>query len=287
MTIAADLEKLFESSRALVNSDLKDSLTLIHISFDLWTSPNHIAMIAIFGHFIDRNLEYQDRLLALRQQQGTHSGENIAYTVEQVLREWGIEERVGATITDNATNNDACLGSLYPRLSPRFSEADIKHRRLRCFGHILNLVAKAFLYGNEPDIFEADIPEQQYQEQEQQGQEQEQQSLDYWRKRGPVGKLHNTVKFIRSSPQRIEAFRKIARDVDDASGPDGFSLSEASKLELELKQNNSTRWNSTYLMIKRAWEKQSHIQAYINALEYNSPPSGRVPYEGLTRIGGY
>ena len=30
--------------------------------------------------------------------------------------------------------------------------------------------------------------------------------LDFWRKKGPVGKLHNIVNYIRGSPQRRMAF---------------------------------------------------------------------------------
>jgi hypothetical protein len=31
---------------------------------------------------------------------------------------------------------------------------DVQARRLRCYGHILNLVAKAFLFGKDADSFE-------------------------------------------------------------------------------------------------------------------------------------
>jgi hypothetical protein len=31
---------------------------------------------------------------------------------------------------------------------------------------------------------------------------------DAWRKKGPAGKMHNIVTYIRSSPQRKEAFKK-------------------------------------------------------------------------------
>ena len=44
-------------------------------------------MIAIIGHFLDRNLKYQTWLLALRRHRGDHGGENIARTIEKVIRE--------------------------------------------------------------------------------------------------------------------------------------------------------------------------------------------------------
>lgn len=39
-----------------------------------------------------------------------------------------------------------------------------------------------------------------------------------WRARGPIGKLHNLVVFIRASAQRSEAFRKIQIGDDKIDG---------------------------------------------------------------------
>jgi hypothetical protein len=75
-----------------------------------------------------------------------------------------------------------------------------------------------------------------------------------------VGKLHNVVKFIRSSPQRCELFKKIARENDEAQG---FVLAGESTAELEVIMDNDTRWNSTYLMISRALAKQGDIRAFL------------------------
>jgi hypothetical protein len=152
-TLSRDLERVFKSARAAVKDELNEAVTSIHISFDCWTSPNQLAMIAVIGNFLDRNLEYQTWLLALRRHRGDHKGENIAKTIENVVRDWGIENQIGVSICDNASNNDTCLAALYPCLNPRFKPDDVKHRRMRCFGHILNLVAKAFLYGADTDAF--------------------------------------------------------------------------------------------------------------------------------------
>ncbi|EXM12288.1 hypothetical protein FOTG_19211 [Fusarium oxysporum f. sp. vasinfectum 25433] len=67
------------------------------------------------------------------------------------------------------------------------------------------------------------------------------QDLDHWRTKGPIGKLRNIVKFIRSSPQRSEQFKRIAREQDY----EGYRLREESTAELEVVMNNETRWNST------------------------------------------
>lgn len=259
-TLSQDLAEIFRASKGHVEKELGGAQTSIHISFDLWTSPNRLAFIAIFAHFLDREYRQQNRLIGFRRQLGTHAGENIANTLEEVIKDWGIGSRLGVAVCDNVSSNDTCLRSLFPRFIPQMDDDDVKARRIRCFGHILNLVAKAFLFGEESDAFEiqSDFYDTlgQYEE-----------GLEHWRRKGPIGKLHNIVKFIRASPQRSEAFRNIAQECDDS---EDFIFSEVSSKELELRQNNTTRWNSTYLMIKRAWEKQAEIRAYLLSLDLSS-----------------
>jgi hypothetical protein len=211
-------------------------------------------------------------MLAFRRHKGTHDGKNIASSIEQVIRGWAIEPKIGACVSDNASNNDTCLDALYLQF-PRFTAADAKHRRLRCFGHILNLVAKAFLFGDDASVFELESDHLELLGECDR-------ALQHWRRKGPIGKLHNIVKFIRASPQRMEAFRKAAREEDAASGgSEDFVLEQESLAELELKQNNATRWNSTYLMIKRAWKKRAHVTAYLMALELDGSATARIPSE--------
>uniref|UniRef100_A0A0D2YDU1 HAT C-terminal dimerisation domain-containing protein n=1 Tax=Fusarium oxysporum (strain Fo5176) TaxID=660025 RepID=A0A0D2YDU1_FUSOF len=63
------------------------------------------------------------------------------------------------------------------------------------------------------------------------------QDLDHWRTKGPIGKLRNIVKFIRSSPQRSEQFKRVAREQDH----EGYQLCEESTAEVEVVMNNETR----------------------------------------------
>lgn len=69
-------------------------------------------------------------------------------------------------------------------------------------GHIINLAAQPFLYGKDEEVFSAEVygvskdPDMKKQ-------------LEVSRKKGPIGKLHNIVTFIRQSPQRRERFRSM------------------------------------------------------------------------------
>ncbi|KAL7755481.1 hypothetical protein ACKLNR_014579 [Fusarium oxysporum f. sp. zingiberi] len=247
------LDDTYKSKKDEIKQELSDALTKIHLGFDLWTSPNRHAVMAVTAHFLDRQGKHQSRLLALRRQLGCHGGENLAVTLGQIVREWKIEDRVGTVISDNASSNDSCLVNFYGDLDAEMSLADVRARRMRCYGHILNLVARAFLYGEDFESFEAES-----QVFDLLGRRED--DLRHWRKKGPVGKLHNVVKFIRSSPQRCELFKRISRENDEAQE---YLLASESTAELEVVMNNDTRWNSTYLMISRALVKQGDIRAFL------------------------
>jgi len=51
------------------------------------------------------------------------------------------ESNIGFFVLDNATNNDTTLVELAKDLG-----FDLKERRLRCIGHIINLIAEQYLF---------------------------------------------------------------------------------------------------------------------------------------------
>ena len=77
--------------------------------------------------------------------------------------------------------------------------------------------------------------------------------LRTWRKRGPVGKLHNLVVYIQRTPQRRHAFEQILNSPDQQ---EDFN-------HLQLVADNATRWNSLYDMIIRALRLRDKIDKYI------------------------
>ncbi|KAM5529303.1 transposase-like protein [Fusarium oxysporum f. sp. phaseoli] len=76
--------------------------------------------------------------------------------------------------------NDTCPYHMYQQLNPSMKPVDIKARRMRCYGHTLNLVARAFLFGKDADSFEleSDINSMHGLIE---------QDLDHWRTKGPIG----------------------------------------------------------------------------------------------------
>jgi hypothetical protein len=81
-------------------------------------------------------------VLALREVEGEHSGENMADVLLKTFEDYGISEQIGYFMTDNATSNDTCIDAVLKTLYPHMTPTQRKRRRLRCFGHIVNLCAR-------------------------------------------------------------------------------------------------------------------------------------------------
>jgi hypothetical protein len=133
--------KEFRKQKKLLREDLHEARSNIHLSFDLWTSPNYFAIIAIVAHYIDRHGARQTKLLAMRRLEGEHTGTNIAQAVLNVVGEYRIGSRIGYFMLDNASSNDTAVDLILKTLYPKMTEKQRKRRRLRCLGHVVNLAA--------------------------------------------------------------------------------------------------------------------------------------------------
>jgi hypothetical protein len=115
----------------------------IVLSFNAWSSPNHQSLLGVVGHWINADCKLKTGLLALKFIEG-HHGFEMADVLEEVIATYSIRDKISAFQIDNATNNDTALDAL----SISIPGVDRKQSRLRCFGHIINLVVKALLFGN-------------------------------------------------------------------------------------------------------------------------------------------
>jgi hypothetical protein len=69
-----------------------------------------------------------------------------------MLRFYQLTSNLGYFITNNVTTNDTIIRSILQALLPDIK--DLNNRRIRYFIYIINLVAKAFLFGNNIDSLE-------------------------------------------------------------------------------------------------------------------------------------
>ena len=262
--------KKFDDRKVEIKSQLlHNAQSKIHLSFDLWTSDGTtMSLMAVVAHYLDKSFTNRTRLLAMRRLFGSHSGENMSKLLVGIIEEFELTDRLGYFMVDTADSNDTCLEHLIREIMPGATEDDVDERRLRCWEHVLNLVAKAFLFGTDADAFELEDEANTILEREQE-------RPKAWRKKGPVGKLYNIIVFIRASTQGKELFKNIS--LTTLEEIDGLLINDDTK-HLGVVKDSTTRWNSTYLMITRALEKKQEIDAFIQVLDVRQTEK-RVPGE--------
>jgi hypothetical protein len=74
--------KDFERRKEAVKEDLLLSKSKVHISFDLWTSTNKLAMLGVVAYYLTKDLTARSLLIGFREVVGAHSNENIAVCVK-------------------------------------------------------------------------------------------------------------------------------------------------------------------------------------------------------------
>jgi hypothetical protein len=165
-------------------------------------------------------------------------------------------------VGDNASSNDGELIkglNLHPNINLSFDE------RLRCAGHIFNLVVNATLYGRGISKWEAELAAAAPQDQ-----------FEKFRQLGVVGKLHNFVNAVCASHKRRELFTKIQRE---AANEEDVLYTHST---LSLRQDGGVRWHSVYLMMLRCLELKDHIQRFIRALKNDDNFADDITYDPLT-----
>lgn len=168
----------FEASKQKMKARLQQSRSVVHLSFDLWTSKNCLPFIGVYAHWLDsQDFEPKSALIALRKLNGRHTGENIAEKLVEIILDFGIADRLGYFMADNANSNDVAIQHILARFEP---DVRPETRRVRCVGHIFNLAANAFLFGENADAFELDNDNM---DEGRLSEEQELKVLAEWRKR--------------------------------------------------------------------------------------------------------
>ena len=107
----------------------------------------------------------------------------------KILERFEINRRIEYITTDNATNNDIAIAQLVTNFRNVGIEFNAQDSRVRCFGHIMNLVVKGFLWEEDWEAFEGEVNTECEVEEASR-------SLRTWRKRGPLRKLHNISTWI-------------------------------------------------------------------------------------------
>lgn len=195
----------FDTQRGLLAAELSRSLSKVHITFDIWTAPNQRGYISVWGYWISSQGR-QRRLLAFRRVYRSHTGEVQAELLLEVLNEYAIDQKLGYCVSDNASSNDKACELLFKSINPSITAVTIQGRRLRCFGHVVNLAAQSLLAttGTEARVAAREL--------EVIGDDEEGSEAvgARWIHAGPLGKLQRLVKYVLASGQRREEFASLS-----------------------------------------------------------------------------
>lgn len=267
--------RIIEANYILYMDQLRDllaeSLSMIHLSTDLWTSPHRHGMLAVCSQWVDRNGQLKKALLGLLECSFNHSGKAQAGLIMAVIRRFNIS-RIGYHVGDNATSNDTCLESLAVQLKTELGlNFNSKRRRVRCIAHIINLSLQSFLLARSKEAITAalnavteaqdeDVLESftnnlatiSIHQEEPATRSKKRQSavvvlhekdLTGWQGIPALAKLHSLAVWLRSSA--------IHSDQWDAD------------VGLRLGIDNVTRWNSWYKVIDNALKKKTNIIEFL------------------------
>jgi hypothetical protein len=214
----------FRSRKVEVKHKISLARSKINLSLDGWRAPNRDDYIAICAHFIDKDYKIVHCLLGFKSVYGEKSGQATGEITAGVINDYEIGQNLGAFMMDNAKDNDTALKELATRF-----DIDIKFSRLRCLGHVINLVVKALLFGKGVSKFERQLAGAS-----------DEALFEIWNSQGPIGKLHNICVYVNVNSTRQAAFRAC-------QGP---TRGEDIKV-YRLLVDGGIRWNSTEAMISR------------------------------------
>ena len=156
-TVSRDVKLVFARTRQRIAKMLREYEGRISFATDSWTSPNHKPYVAVTSHHEEKGMPVC-LLLDIVEVAKSHSGANLAAAFIQILKEFGIDDKVRGekninnarintrayqilcTTCDNATSNDTMIEEMDFELDA-FSQVN----HVRCFLHIVNLVAKALI----------------------------------------------------------------------------------------------------------------------------------------------
>ena len=201
----------------------------ISIALDCWTSPFSQAFMAITGYFVDINWVYREVLLGFKPLYGAHTGANLSNVLLETLTDHDLEARVFGLTTDNASNNKTLFDSLQQGLSD-----DIIVVRIPCLAHVIQLSLNQLL-----DHIKA-VPLNDSAETKWTEKQSRLAHLNAQHRNCEIAFTLNKVRYVaiyvNASPQRRVTFYNL----------------QTTNVKLVPIQDVRTRWNSTFLMPRRA-----------------------------------
>lgn len=195
--------RMYDTKKEELRKELRSHS--VCLTTDTWTSCQNINYMVITAHFIDGGWNMHKRVLNFCVIPN-HSGNSIGKILETCMMEWNLDKVLTISV-DNASANKVAIEYLIEKMSgwPRQPIFGGKYMHVRCLAHILNLIVKSGLHIMNKS----------------------------------VASIRNAVRYVRSSGQRLEAFKACVEK-------EKIPCKKVCVLDVP------TRWNSTYMMLDTA-----------------------------------
>lgn len=208
--------------------------TSIALTFDMWSSRDGHGFGGLQGHFIDEAGTLSTETLEFRRLIYPHDGAAMSKFLGDAIKKFDIANKIIAITTDSASSNVSAIELMDASLNLDVNfPTGLTHYRCAC--HILNLAVKEALDEIKPLVVA----------------------------------IRSFVLAIRSSPKRAERFEVIQREIhqenirtsENEVRQDCGEVTQAESTfkALRLVEDCATRWNSTYLMLQRAYRLRESV----------------------------
>ena len=191
--------QMLRSSKNNYQENLSTTRSKIHLSFDLWFSPNYKAIMTIIDHWINNEFKMETATLEMKKIFREHKKEYLALIIHDLLKEYEIENKLDWFISNNASNNDKMLKHLSQEIQRAREEGfNVEARRLRCMRYILNLAMKLLLFNDNINALSKELQEIIADIQKNSLRWIEARKREWWT-HGIVERLHNIIIYIHES----------------------------------------------------------------------------------------
>lgn len=239
----------FNAMRTAVFKTLGEVTSKFSLTIDGWTSISNRSYYGITMHFIDDEWKLQSLPLDFIPSNGLHTGKDIASLVLDVLDQFEIKSKIQGITMDNAAANSTFMIELSDLLFHEDISFDSVNCHFRCFAHILNLGVQDTLRALSPvcnhnnESFNDDDSDE----------ENLQFHLEQSDKTNVIDKIRRLFLKIKRSEQWANKLR---------------SFCEALNIkQLTTAIDVSTRWNSTYRMLRTALNLKTALNTLIQSTE--------------------
>lgn len=188
------LPNLFEKVRAELQEQIRTA-PAVCLTTDCWTSNTTTSYMSVTCHYIT-DFKLRSNLLDCFVVAESHTSQNLAQELSRVAKEWGIQDKIAACVTDNASNIVKAVNDI------------LKWNHVRCFAHLLNLTVRSSVHQTEIQAL--------------------------------ILKVKSIAEYVRRSTVASAKLREMQLQMG--------------QVQLRMKQDVATRWNSTYFMMQRAIE---------------------------------